>query len=124
MAQTAALYLVGVDCETTRMAMWVCSLQSLGFLVIPIDYHTNGQCYHVGQRKKVTAVTFFCSYLLPRVAAAESKRDKYGPNAVYRIGETRSQLNANNGIREIWQFKVFSGKEVTALPVTREEGGY
>ena len=42
---------------------------------------------------------------------------------------TRSQLRANNGIlvclvREIWQFKVFAGKEVTALPAPRGEGGY
>ena len=45
------------------------------------------------------------------------------------MNETRSQSNANNGIlvclvREIWQFKVFAGKEVTALPATRGEGGY
>ena len=82
-----------------------------------------------------------CSYLLPRAAAAGSKRHKYGPNTgkvplyeitwflVYRIGETRSQLGANNGnlvclVREIWQIKLFAGKEVTAVPTTRREGGY
>ena len=73
-----------------------------------------------------------CSYLLPRAAAAGSKRHKYGPKRkvpvheitwflVYRMGVTRSQLGANNGIlvclvREIWQFKLFAGKEVTAVP--------
>ena len=81
-----------------------------------------------------------CSYLLPRAAAAGSKRHKYGRNTqssvyeitwflVYRMDETRSQLNANNGILvclvlEIWQFKLFAGKEVTAVPATRGEGGY
>ena len=42
------------------------------------------------------------------------------------MGETRSQLSANNGIlvclvRDIWQFKLFAGKEVTAVPATRGE---
>ena len=45
------------------------------------------------------------------------------------MDETRSQLGANNGILvclvlEIWQFKLFAGKEVTAVPATRGEGGY
>ena len=52
------------------------------------------------------------------------------------MGETRSQLNASNGIlvclvREIWLFKLFAGKKVTAVPATRgkevtdgEEEGY
>ena len=45
------------------------------------------------------------------------------------MGETISQLGANNGIlvclvREIWQFKLFAGKGVTAPPATRGEGGY
>ena len=45
------------------------------------------------------------------------------------MNETRSQLSANNGIlvcliRQIWQFKIFAGKEVTSLPATRGEGGY
>ena len=80
-----------------------------------------------------------CSYLLPRAAAAGSKRHKYGSKIVpvveiewffvYRMGETRSQLSANNGIlvclvREIWQFNVFVGKELTAPSATRGEGGY
>ena len=48
---------------------------------------------------------------------------------VYRMDETRSKLSANNGIlvcliQEIWQFKIFAGKEVTALPATRGKGGY
>ena len=89
----------------------------------------------VGQRKKVTAVTFF---------PARPRSDQRGTNTgqirkvpvdeiawclVYRLDETRSRLSANNGIlmylvREIWQFKVFAGKEVTALNATRGEGGY
>ena len=89
----------------------------------------------VGQRKKVTAVTFF---------PARPRSDQRGTNTgqirkvpvdeiawflVYRMDVTRSQLSANNGIlvclvREIWQFKFFAGKEVTALPATRGEGGY
>ena len=84
----------------------------------------------VGQRKKVTAVTFF---------PARPRSDQRGTNTgqirkvpgdeiawflVYRMDETSSQLSANNGIlvylvREIWQFKVFAGKEVTALHATR-----
>ena len=90
----------------------------------------------VEQRKKVTAVTFF---------PARPRPDQRGTNTgqirakfpcmklrdflVYRIGETRSQLGANNGnlvclVREIWQIKLFAGKEVTAVPTTRREGGY
>ena len=89
----------------------------------------------VGQRKKVTAVTFF---------PARPRSDQRGTNTgqirkvpvdeiawflVYRMNVTRSQLRANDMIlvclvREIWQFKVFAGKEVTALPATRGEGGY
>ena len=89
----------------------------------------------VGQRKKVTAVTFF---------PARPRLDQRGTNTgqirkvpvyeivwflVYRMGETRCQLRANNGtlvcpVREIWQFKLFAGKEVNAVPATRGEGGY
>ena len=79
-----------------------------------------------------------CSYLLPRAAAARSKRHIYGPNpqnsrvwnhVICRMVGTRSQMGAYNGIlvclvREIWQFKLFAGKEVTAVPATRREGGY
>ena len=70
---------------------------------------------------KVTAVTFF---------PTRTRLDQRGTNMgqirkvavyeitwflVYRMGETRSQLGANNGIlvclgREIWQFKLFRGK--------------
>ena len=84
---------------------------------------------------KVTAVTFF---------PTRTRLDQRGTNMgqirkvpvyeitwflVYRMGETRSQLGANNGIlvclgREIWQFKLFAAKEVTAVPATRGEGGY
>ena len=100
----------------------------------------------VGQRKKVTAVTFFsteegnCSYLLPRAPATDQRgihTDQIRKVPVYeitwffeyRMGETRSQLGANNGIltclgREIWQFKLFARKEVTAVPATRGEGGH
>ena len=76
-----------------------------------------------------------CSYLLPRAAAAGSNGtnkgqihkvpvDEMARYFVYRMDVTRSQLGANNGVpvslvREIWQFKVFTGKEVTPL---HEEG--
>ena len=76
-----------------------------------------------------------CSYLLPREAAAGSNGTNKGQIhkvpvddiarfLVYRMDVTRSQLSANAGIpvcrvREIWQFKVFTGKEVTPL---HEEG--
>ena len=72
-----------------------------------------------------------CSYLLPRAAAAGSKGmnkgqirkvpvDEIARCLVYRMDVTRSQLGANTGklvclVREIWQFKVFTGKEVTPL---------
>ena len=76
-----------------------------------------------------------CSYLLPRAAAVGSNGTNKGHIhkvpvneiarfLVYRMDMTRSQLSANTGIpvclvREIWQFKVFTGKEVTPL---HEEG--
>ena len=76
-----------------------------------------------------------CSYLLPRAAATGSKGtnkgqipkvpfDEFARCLVYRMGVTRSQFSANTGIpvclvREIWQFKVLTGKEVTPL---HEEG--
>ena len=87
----------------------------------------------VGQRKKVSN----CSYLLPRAAAAGSNGTNKGQThkvpvdeiarvLVYRMDVTRSQLSANTGIpvclvRKIWQFKVFTGKEVTPL---HEEGNF
>ena len=82
--------------------------------------------YTVGQRKKVTAVTFFPAR--PRQDQTAQIRAKYTKFPwmksrdflVYRIDVTGSQLSANTGIpvclvREIWQFKVFTGKEVTPL---------
>ena len=76
-----------------------------------------------------------CSYRLPRVAAAGSNGTNKGQIRKVPVNEsarflvywrdvTRSQLRANTGIlvclvREIWQFKVFTGKEVTPL---HEEG--
>ena len=115
----------------------VCHIyQYMLFSTFPMIYHYyHGNNYTVGQRKKVTAVTFF---------PARPRSDQRGTNTgqirkvavdeiawflVYRMDETRSKLRANNGIlgclvREIWQFKVFAGKEVTALPATRGEGGY
>ena len=76
-----------------------------------------------------------CSYLLPCAAAAGSNGtnkgqihkvpvDEIARFLMYRMDVTRSQLTANTGIlvclvREIWQFKVFTGKEVTPL---HEEG--
>ena len=76
-----------------------------------------------------------CSYLLPRAAAAGSNGtnkgqirqvpvDEFARFLVYKMDVTRSQLSTNTGIlvclvREIWQFKVFTGKEVTPL---HEEG--
>ena len=72
-----------------------------------------------------------CSYLLPRAAAAGSNGtnkgqihkvpvDEIARFLVYRMDVTTSQLSLNTGIpvclvREIWQFKVFTGKEVTPL---------
>ena len=86
----------------------------------------------VGQRKKVTAVTFF-----PARPRPDQRCTNMGQNMkyeiawffVYRMDETRSQLSAHNGVlvllvREIWQFKLFAGKGVTAVPATRREGGY
>ena len=76
-----------------------------------------------------------CSYLLPRATAAGSKGinkgqipkvpfDESARCLVYRMDVTRSQFSANTEIpvclvREIWQFKVLTGKEVTPL---HEEG--
>ena len=76
-----------------------------------------------------------CSYLLPCAAAAGLNGtnkdqihtvsvDDIARFLVYRMDVTRSQLTANTGIpvclvREIWQFKVFTGKEVTPF---HEEG--
>ena len=89
----------------------------------------------VGQLKKVTAVTFFPARPRPDQRGTTTGEIRKVP--VYeitwfldcRMGEARSQLGANNGIlvclvREIWQFKLFAGKEVTAVPATRGEGGY
>ena len=76
-----------------------------------------------------------CSYLLPRAAAAGSNvtnkdqihtvtADEIARFLVYRVDVTRSRLSANTGIpvclvREIWQFKFFTGNKVTPL---HEEG--
>ena len=98
-------------------------------LIFIITYPT------VGQRKKVTAVTFFPARPRPDQRGTNTGQIRKVPvyeitwSFVYRMGETRSQLGANNEIlvclvREIWQFKLFAGKEVTAVPATRGEGGY
>ena len=90
---------------------------------------------NVGQRKKVTAVTFFPTRPRPDQRGTNTGQIRKVPVyeitrfLVYRMGETRSQMGANNEIlvclvREIWQFKLFAGKEVTAVPATRGEGGY
>ena len=90
---------------------------------LPYLFHT------VGQRKKVTAVTSFPAR--PRLDQTAQIRAKYTKFPLmksrdfrYRMDVTRSQLSANTGIpvclvREIWQFKVFMGKEVTPF---HEEG--
>ena len=89
----------------------------------------------VGQRKKVTAVTFFLARPRPDQRGTNTDQIRKVPVheitwfLVYEMGETRSQLGANKGIlvcliREIWQFKLFTRKEVTAVPATRGEGGY
>ena len=89
----------------------------------------------VGQRKKVTAVTFFPAWPRPDQRGTNTGQirkvpvDEIAWCLVYRPNETRSRLSANNGIlvrlvREIWQFKVSAGKGVTALNATRGEGGY
>ena len=80
----------------------------------------------VGQRKKVTAVTFFPARPRPDQRGTNTGQIRKAPVyeitwfLVYRIGEIRSQLGANDGIlvclvREIWQFKLFAGKEVTGF---------
>ena len=77
------------------------------------------------------------SYLLPRAAAAGSNGtnkwqtrlvpvDEIAWFFVYGMDVTRFKSGANAGIqlyltREIWQFKVFTGKEVTML---QEEGNW
>ena len=84
----------------------------------------------VGQRKKVTAVTFFPARPRPDQRGTNTGQirkipvDEIAWCLVYRLDETRSQLSANKGIlvclvREIWQFKVFAGKEVTAVTFFR-----
>ena len=89
----------------------------------------------VGQRKKVTAVTFFPARPRPDQRGTNTGQIRKVPVyelawfLVYRMGETRSQLSANHEILvclvlEIRQFKIFAGKEVTAVPVTRGEEGY
>ena len=89
----------------------------------------------MGQRKKVTAVTFFPMRSRPNQRGKNTNQirkvpvDQIAWFLVYKMDETRSQLSVNDGIlvclvQEIWLFKVFAGKEVTALPATRGEGGY
>ena len=91
----------------------------------------------MGQRKKVTAVTFFPARLLPHQRGINMGQILKVSVYMYEITwflmcqmvGTRSQFGANNGIlvwlvQEIWQFKLFAGKEVTAVPATRGEGGY
>ena len=113
-----------------------------GFLVVTSQTwsHDSYDCravavLTVGQRKKVTAVTFFPARPRPDQRGTNTGQIRKVPVheiacfLLYRMGETRSQLSANNGIlvclvQEIWQFKLFAGKEVTAVPATRGEGGY
>ena len=75
----------------------------------------------VGQRKKVAAVTFFPARPRPDQRGTDTGQmhkapvDEIAGFFVYRMGETRSHLSANNGIlvylvREICQFKVFAGR--------------
>ena len=101
----------------------------MSFLWRTITRRTRGAPSTVGQRKKVTAVTFFPARPRPDqrgTNTGQTRRvsvDEIAWFLVYRMDETISQLSANNGIlvclvREIWQFKVFAGKEVTALPAT------
>ena len=87
--------------------------------------------YQVGENHGGTTEEGNCSYLLPRAAAAGSNGtnkgqihkvpvDEIAQVLVYRMDVTRSQLSANTGIpgclvREIWQFKIFTGKKVTPL---------
>ena len=82
-----------------------------------------------------TAVHLHHSYPRPRAAAAGSNGTDKGQTRKFPMHEiasfleywidmTRSQLNTNTGIlvclvREIWQFKFFTGKEVT--PVHEQE---
>ena len=89
--------------------------------------NTTASLFAVGQRTKVTTVTFFPARpRLDQTAQIKAKVpvDEITWFLVYRMDVTRSQLNANTGIlvclvREICQFKFFTGKKVTPL---HEEG--
>ena len=107
-----------------------------------MNIKSSERIYMVGQRKKVAAVTFFPARPRPDQRGTNTGQIRKAPVyeimwfLVYRMGETRSHLGAKNGIlvclvREIWQFKLFAGKEVTAVPATHgkevthgEEEGY
>ena len=95
-------------------------------------------CITVGQRKKVTAVTFFLARPRPDQKGTNTqKRHKYAKfpcmksRDFWYIEWTRQDLSWVQIMdvclvvfREIWQFKLFAGKEVTAVLATRGEGGY
>ena len=98
----------------------------LGPFILAVDCPHKGFQWHGGTTEEGN-----CSYLLPRAAAAGSNGtnkgqirkvpvDKIAWFLVNRMDVTRSHMSANNGIlmclvREIWQLKVFTGKEITPL---------
>ena len=84
--------------------------------------------FTVGQRKKVTAVTFFLAR--PRSDQRGTNTDQIRKVNVWCIEWKRLDLSWVPTMGSyyawfgFWQFKVLAGKEVTALPATRGEGGY
>ena len=106
-----------------------------GYLLLNNSWAVGLTCWIVNSHYFFVEEEGNCSYLLPRAAATGSKGtnkgqipkvpfDEFARCLVYRMGVTRSQFSANTGIpvclvREIWQFKVLTGKEVTPL---HEEG--
>ena len=110
---------------------WECNPP--GFTGLVPGWLQRGNLCTVGQRKKVTA--FFPAWPRPDQRGTNTGQirkvpvDEIAWFLVYIMGETRSQLSANYGIlacllRDIWQSKLFAGKEVTAVPATCGEGGY
>ena len=122
------------DGSTVEVWEWISKMGCWSILLQVPEHH--GMCIiTVGQRKKVTAVTFFPARPRPDQRGKHTGQIRKVPVGeiawflVYRMDKTRSHLGAHTEILvclvlEIWQFKVFAGKEVTAPPATRGEGGY
>ena len=123
-------------CHMTTMMSSSANLQRICFLSCLFRQRRHqSSSFTLGQRKKVTVVTFFPARPRPDQRVTNTGQIRKVPVnelawfLVYIMTETRSRLSANHGIlvclvRVIWQFKIFAGKEVTALPATHGEGGY